>query len=282
MPHFQELITGEYNYKPVRPQPRVTVLLTTYNRAKLLKRAIDSVRAQTFTDWQLIILDDGSPEHPTDADSIDIGVPAMLSDQRIIYRYLPHSGIPSVSLNVGLRDYRSDYIAWLCDDDIWAPTMLASLVAFMDANPFHVGVYCDAAGPAPMIKHDGWILEKLMERNFIPGTMLWREEFSPVFREEPEFRGYEDWMAWIDIASFGQIGYIPFKLREQYPTPGSISLSTPLVDHFKAVAKVHNYYGQYRWARAARSDAFWARFPAPWRYPFAWLSREICLRMFGH
>ena len=119
-----------------RGPPRVSVVIPTRDRAELLPRAVGSVLAQTWTDFELLIVDD----HSTD------GTPAVVArfaDGRI--RSLRHERNrgQSKALNTGIEHARGEYVAFLDDDDEWLPGKLAAQVALLDAAPPEVGlVYC--------------------------------------------------------------------------------------------------------------------------------------------
>ena len=116
--------------------PRVSVVIPTRNRAVLLPRAVASVLAQTWTDFELLIVDD----HSTDE------TPAVIvgfADRRIrSFRHERNTG-QSKALNTGIEHARGEYVAFLDDDDEWLPAKLAAQVALLDAAPPEVGlVYC--------------------------------------------------------------------------------------------------------------------------------------------
>jgi spore maturation protein CgeD len=116
--------------------PRVSVLLTSYNRPAMLRDAVESVLAQTYTDFELIILDDNSPDVPG-------GVPELLTSwwnypQVRVYKdnvqpaERPVKVRYAVLANIGLRLARGEYITYLCDDDLYLPNRLAAMVARLD------------------------------------------------------------------------------------------------------------------------------------------------------
>ena len=116
---------------PVTP-PTVTAVMPTYNKCQWLELAIDSVLGQTFTDWELIIVDDGSTD-----DSADIL--ARYADPRITILKLPQNVGRARARNLALEIARGRYIA-ICDsDDISAATRFEEHTAFLDANP-QVGI----------------------------------------------------------------------------------------------------------------------------------------------
>ena len=116
--------------------PRVSVVIPTHNRAESLPRAVGSVLAQTWTDFELLVVDD----HSTD------GTPAVVArfaDGRIRpFRHERNRG-QSKALNTGIEHARGEHVAFLDDDDEWRPGKLAAQVALLDAAPPEVGlVYC--------------------------------------------------------------------------------------------------------------------------------------------
>ncbi|MEE8105409.1 MAG: glycosyltransferase family 2 protein [Planctomycetota bacterium] len=110
--------------------PRVTVIIPTYNRRRMLPEAIDGALAQTFQDFELIVVDDESTD----------GTVKMLEDRyggdsrvRVIEK--PHSGGPAPGRQLGLEQAQGDIIASLDSDDWWDPGYLESVVRVFDSNP---------------------------------------------------------------------------------------------------------------------------------------------------
>jgi glycosyltransferase involved in cell wall biosynthesis len=98
--------------------PIVSVVIPTYNRRALLMEAVDSVRAQTFADWELLVADDGSTDGCADALE-------ALRDPRIRVLRLPHAGRAAAARNAGVRSARGEWVAFLDSDDLWEPQKLA-------------------------------------------------------------------------------------------------------------------------------------------------------------
>ena len=99
--------------------PKVTVILPTYNRAAYLTQAIDSIRAQTLTDWELIIIDDASTDTTP-----EVAQTFTQQDSRIHYhRHRTNQGV-SVARNTGIKHARGTYIAFQDDDDLSHPKRL--------------------------------------------------------------------------------------------------------------------------------------------------------------
>jgi glycosyltransferase involved in cell wall biosynthesis len=130
------------------PVAIVSVVIPTYNRRALLLPAVDSVRAQTFGDWELIVADDGSTDGSADAVE-------ALGDPRVRLLRLPHTGNVAAVRNAGVAASRGEWLAFLDSDDAWLPRRLElQLAAIGDTNAqwSYAGVeLMDPAGrPVPM------------------------------------------------------------------------------------------------------------------------------------
>lgn len=121
-------------------KPRVSVVICFLNGAEFLPAAIDSVLAQTMTDFELFLVDDGS----TDASS-EIARGYAAADRRL--HYLEHDGHVnrglSTSRNVGIRASQGDFVALLDADDVWAPGKLEEQLAVFAQHP-ELGMVCGA------------------------------------------------------------------------------------------------------------------------------------------
>lgn len=107
----------------------VSIIMPSYNTAAYIKRSIESVIAQTYTDWELIIVDDCS------ADNTD-EVVAQLRDERIRYLKNEKNSGAALSRNRALREARGRWIAFLDSDDVWMPQKLEKQIAFMEENGY--------------------------------------------------------------------------------------------------------------------------------------------------
>lgn len=105
-------------------QPLVSIIIPTYNRGHLIERAIRSVRAQTYTNWQLIVVDDGSTDDTRQR---------LAGTADIEYHYQENQGQGSAR-NAGLRQSRGEYIASLDSDDEWYPNFLSESVAMLQKH----------------------------------------------------------------------------------------------------------------------------------------------------
>lgn len=108
--------------------PAVSIIIPAYNTAKYIAEALDSVLAQTFTDYEIIVINDGSP----DTDELE----RALEPYRDRITYLKQENLgSSAARNAGLRRARGRFIALLDSDDVWEPEYLAVNVAALENDP---------------------------------------------------------------------------------------------------------------------------------------------------
>jgi hypothetical protein len=191
--------------------PRVSVIIPTFNRASYLPEALQSLFGQTYTDYEVIVVDDGSTDDTAD-------VLARYPD-RITYIQTPHAG-RSAARNIGLDHACGEYVAFLDSDDTFLPAKLASQVAFMDAHPELDFVYADGF----LLDDNGELtplppefvrrlpeaplqvlLDQLLRGSFIlSNTMLLRRRsFEGGLRFDTSLDVLEDWDLWLRMALRG-------------------------------------------------------------------------------
>ena len=108
----------------------VSIIMPSYNTARFIKESIESVQAQSYSDWELIIVDDCS------TDNTDGVVKEYLQDTRIRYLKNQRNSGAAVSRNYALREAQGKWIAFLDSDDTWEPTKLEKQIAFMEQNGY--------------------------------------------------------------------------------------------------------------------------------------------------
>lgn len=183
--------------------PLVSVVIPTYKHRDFILGTLSSVLQQTFTDYEIIIVNDGSPD-----DTRAVIFPHIESG-RVEYIEQSNQG-QSRARNAGLARARGQYIAFLDDDDLWPADKLASQVAFLDRNP-SVGMIggrfqridaSDARGtPGPF--HPEITLESLFTANpfHSPGQTLIRADLlNDLGGMNAAIWGADDWDLWFRIA----------------------------------------------------------------------------------
>ena len=191
----------------------VSIILPTFNRLEFLRPAIDSVFAQTFADWELIIADDGSGEDTRN-------YLRTLGDPRVKMIWLPHTGRPSVVSNVALREAQGEYVAFLDSDDVWLPNKLETQIASLHRHAERKWSYTrfvliDGSGnrpdsartrswPAP----GGWILEKLLNEETVialPSVVVSRRLLEQIGAFDEELVMCYDDELWFRLAAHSEI-----------------------------------------------------------------------------
>jgi glycosyltransferase involved in cell wall biosynthesis len=117
--------------------PAVSVIIPAYNAADHIGVALASVFGQSYTDWEVIVINDGSP----DSERLELIIGPYLS--RIIYLKQQNRG-PSAARNLGIRHARGEYLAFLDSDDSWLPEYLTEQIKFLRSEPSLDMVYSDA------------------------------------------------------------------------------------------------------------------------------------------
>lgn len=191
--------------------PKVSVIMPLYNAEKYVQKAIDSILKQTFTDFELILINDCSIDKTMD-------VVSKIKDTRIrILENERNSGI-AYSRNVGLENSNGQYIALMDDDDIATCERFEKEVAFLDTNKdidVVGGRYCMIDENDVVIKKMG---EPLVNPYYIKAYLMFYDPIgngSTMFRErmikEHDIRyqnncfGMEDFRFWIDCSLHGKI-----------------------------------------------------------------------------
>lgn len=113
-------------------EPQVSVIIATYNYGRFIREAIESALAQTFGNFEIAVIDDGSTDNTWDV------VRPYLDDKRLRYHKTNHLGQPGAK-NTGIRLTSAPLVAFLDADDIWLPTKLEKQIGVFRANP-EVGV----------------------------------------------------------------------------------------------------------------------------------------------
>jgi len=208
--------------------PTVSVIIPTYNRANLIGRAIQSVLNQTYKDFELIIVDDGSTDNTK-----EVIKEFQKKDKKINYiRHEKNKG-GSAARNTGIKLARGAYIAFLDSDDEWLPEKLERQIKAFEESGSQVGViYTEFAvvstnGKSMRERNKnlryqglrGSILEELLISNCVGTTstvMVKRECFKEVGGFDEALWSCQDWDLWLRLAKVYQFKYIPSFLVNVY------------------------------------------------------------------
>ncbi|MDD9898964.1 MAG: glycosyltransferase [Candidatus Melainabacteria bacterium] len=207
--------------------PKVSVVVPSYNRADYISETIESILAQTFKDFELIFIDDGS------TDKTEELVKAFASqDERVKY-FKQKNSERAVARSYGMSLASADLICLIDSDDLWYPNKLELQVARMEADPELCCCYASVdridleskpvkSAPRQQEGYSGNIYEKLLERNFIPSVtpMIRKKYIEMVGSQVTEFIPYEDWDFWLRLARIGKFEHLTDILGSYRLHPG--------------------------------------------------------------
>lgn len=227
---------------------KVSVIIPTYNREKTLLRALQSVINQTYSNLEVLIIDDGS----TDGTA---GVVNTVEDERVKYIMLEKNGGPSNARNVGVQMASGEWIAFQDSDDSWHEDKLEKQIAYRNSNPNYSLIYCIGnvhfsdgidrivlGKPWPAIM-EGNMTHTLLQRNVVdtPTMFMKRECFLDVGGFDTTYRALEDWEFVLRFSKKYEIGFVSEALMESYMLANGVSSN--LGAYFEARCKM---LGQYR------------------------------------
>ncbi len=192
--------------------PRVSVIIPTYNRAGLVPEAVASVLAQSYRDFELLVVDDGSRDE----------TPQALAPFRGEIKVLRHPRRRGVSAarNRGIAAARGEWLAFLDSDDLWRPEKLAAQMAWLKANPgFHLcqtgeiwirhGVRVNP--PASHVKAGGWIFFRALRRCLVSpsAVVLSRRLLEAHGGFDEGLPAAEDYDLWLRLSWRYEVGLVP-------------------------------------------------------------------------
>lgn len=182
--------------------PKVSIIIPTYDRSFYIKDAVNSVLEQSYKDYELIVVDDGSSDNTKTT--------LQRFSKSIKYIYQEHKGV-SAARNTGIASAAGEYITFLDSDDLWTANKLKEQTAFMDNNPEALICYTDeiwirrGRRVNPMKKHakfSGWIFEKCLPLCIVsPSSVLMRRElFDRAGLFDDKLLVCEDYDLWLRVS----------------------------------------------------------------------------------
>jgi glycosyltransferase involved in cell wall biosynthesis len=184
--------------------PKVSVVVPCYNQAQYLDEALQSILNQTCTDWECIIVDDGSPDNTE-----EMARKWEVKDARFIYLNKENGGVSSAR-NLGIKNAKGEFILTLDADDMYEVTFIEKALKIL-LNNDRVGVvsswgmYFKHGKQLQGYKVTGKTIKDFLFTNAAIGTSLFRKECwekSGGYDENPR-NGYEDWEFYIRVCKLG-------------------------------------------------------------------------------
>ncbi|MBI3999274.1 MAG: glycosyltransferase [Candidatus Omnitrophica bacterium] len=219
--------------------PLVSVIIPTYNREHLLVDAVESVLSQTFKDYELIVVDDGSTDGTEE-------IIKRKYDGKIRYFKQENQGI-SGARNRGIREAKGEYIAFLDSDDLWLPEKLEKQVAFLDSHP-EVGLICTKLWRYAIGKESEKRLcpeyfsaefkDLLVSNNYVPTTtvMVRKECLDQIGLFDTNLSVAEDFDLWLRFMKRFKVHCLEDVLAVHREHPQKTSLN---------MKKLYNGYAQF-------------------------------------
>lgn len=198
----------------------IDVIIPTYNRASYLERAIQSVLNQTYQDFTLHIVDDGSTDQTKEILLKYVGHP------KVVIHFQENQGV-SAARNLAARNSNSPWISFLDSDDEWLPNKLESQMQYLQKNPACQFLHSEeiwirnGVRVNPKVKHNKGP-ENLFERSLAfclisPSTVIMgRDLFNQHGQFDESFTVCEDYDLWLKILSSTDIGFLPEYLTQKY------------------------------------------------------------------
>ncbi len=207
MKRVRQVLDGYVNTEPIGASaigssasfPLVSIVLPTYNHLQYLPIAVEAILGQTFVDYELIIINDGSTDETE-------SYLATLEDVRIRVINRANGGLPS-ALNCGFSEAKGKYFTWTSADNATAPTWLGKLVSCLEGAPESVGfalssfAFIDDQGALTRVRRiEEMQLDSLMAENHGIASFMYRASVAKQVGDYDEaLNGAEDWDMWLRI-----------------------------------------------------------------------------------
>ena len=221
--------------------PVVSIIVPCYNQAHFLDETLQSVLDQTYTNWECIIVNDGSPDH-----SDMVAKKWTDKDARFNYLFKENGGLSSAR-NAGIKICKGDCIVALDSDDMLHSGFIAKLLPVLEANP-QLGIvscyrYFFIKNKSNIINHfkaSGSTYRDLMfENQLMPGSLYRKKCWEEVGGyDETMKKGFEDWEFWLNVTKRGW----EFKFVEEFLFYYRKSKKSMLVDTINNHAEANTEY----------------------------------------
>lgn len=228
----------------------ISIILPTYNGSKWLRKAIESVQRQTYTNWELLVIDDGSIDN-----TAQIVTDLAQKDARIVYiKNERNLGIQK-TLNKGLKQAKGEYVARIDDDDQWIyKDKLKKQIEFLEKNSDYVlvgtGVVVVDEEENEQFRYlvpetNTEIKNKLLGKNcFVHSSVLFNK--SAVleiggYSESKEVYHIEDYDLWLKLGTKGKLANLPIYGVQFTLRAGSISSTNKTIQFKRIISLIKKY-----------------------------------------
>jgi len=232
----------------MQEEVKVSVVMPSYNAARFVTAAIDSVLAQTFQDFEILVVDDGSTDNTRE-------VLEKYDSPKIRYLYKKNGGVASAR-NYGIENARGKYIAFLDADDLWLPEKLEKQIALLEANEEIGLVYAATEKVDENLQTVGYIKANsyedycealLLNLNIIAGScssaIVRRDIALKTNGFDAEFSTCADWEYWLRLSLLTQFAPVKEYLVKYRVVAGSMS-SNPYVSKRDTLGVLNKFFAR--------------------------------------
>lgn len=183
----------------------ISIIIPVFNGEKTIKETIESVLNQTFSDFELLIINDGSQDST-------LQIVSTFQDSRLKVFSYPNAGLPA-SRNRGISLAKGEYISFIDADDLWTAHKLESQLKALQENPQAAVAYSwtnhiDESGqffrPGPDLTFNGDVYERLLLSDFVgsgSNPLIRTQAFAEVGNFDESLNSAEDWDMWLRLAA---------------------------------------------------------------------------------
>jgi teichuronic acid biosynthesis glycosyltransferase TuaG len=247
-----EIVLQHVGNKVTKTLPTFSVIVPVHNIAKLIAETLDSVFNQTFADYEVILINDGS------SDSTELEEVLKLYKEKLVYIKQENAGA-AIARNTGILNARGKYLAFLDGDDLWFPEYLEKQLKFIEQNKFDL-VYCDAEFFGEAVYKEKTYMQKsptvgvvstenllIGKANLITsGTIVLREKLLEQGLFDKEFPRNEDYDLWFRLTKNGlKLGYqtdvlLKYRIRVGSLSGNNIQRAERLLHAYKLINKKYD------------------------------------------
>lgn len=227
----------------------ISVIIPAYNAERTISETIQSVRQQTFQDFELIVINDGSIDRTQE-------IVESIEDERVKIFYYENGGV-CAARDRGICHAMGEFIAFLDADDLWTPDKLELQLAALKQHPEAGVAYswtsfmdvnergeASSFHPSDPYAFEGNVYEKLLVQDFIhsgSNTLIRRQAIASVGGFDPTCAGCADWDYWLRLAALWSFVVVPKHQILYRRTPGSMSSNIEVMKKEAAIAMEKAY-----------------------------------------
>lgn len=227
------------NTLKINDKPLVSIIMPTFNREKIIKKAIDSVLNQSYDNWELIIVDDGSCD-----DTLNL-LNSVSNDKIRIFSYDENKGV-AFARNTALKNASGKYVMYLDSDNQWdsryVETMVGAFIELPQADAIYSGqlLYKDDKSDPYAVRFGSFNMSLLHNRNYIDISCFChkRSIFDEIGGFDENLTHLSDWDYILRISNNFKMYSVPVLLSKYYEYPNSNRISDIPFDYHRTASEI--------------------------------------------